>query len=135
MWDVPSGWSTQQATTVPLAYVTAYYALMVRGNIKSKATVLIHSATSCVGQACVQVARHQRCSILATTNSIQEKAILERDLGIHPDHVINMQFYSEEIMKLTQGRGETYFGFELQDYEQNYILLVFLSYCKGYAWS
>ena len=113
----------EEATTVPLAYVTAYYALMVRGNLKSKSTVLVLSATTCVGQACVQVARHLGCSILATTNSTQEKAMLMHDLGIHTDSVINMQFYSEEIMKLTRGRGVTYFCFEQQNDEQNYTLL------------
>jgi fatty acid synthase len=31
---VPAGWSLQQAASVPAAYCTAYYALVVRGAIR-----------------------------------------------------------------------------------------------------
>jgi len=33
-WPVPEGWSMAQAATVPVAYTTAYYALVTRGNIR-----------------------------------------------------------------------------------------------------
>ena len=32
-WNVPENWSLQDAATVPVAYSTAYYALVVRGQI------------------------------------------------------------------------------------------------------
>jgi fatty acid synthase, animal type len=32
-WEVPDEWSLQDAATVPVAYATAYYALVMRGRI------------------------------------------------------------------------------------------------------
>ena len=54
LWNIPASWSYEEATTVPMAYVTAYYALIVRAGIQRGDTVLIHSATSAVGQAAVR---------------------------------------------------------------------------------
>jgi fatty acid synthase len=33
-WDVPTGWTLQDAATVPVVYTTAYYALVMRGRIQ-----------------------------------------------------------------------------------------------------
>ncbi|KAL1470735.1 hypothetical protein MTO96_040288 [Rhipicephalus appendiculatus] len=33
-WQVPETWSLEEACTVPLAYLTAYYALILRGNMQ-----------------------------------------------------------------------------------------------------
>jgi len=35
LWSVPVDWSLEQAATVPVAYSTAYYALVVRGRIRA----------------------------------------------------------------------------------------------------
>ncbi|KAL1467558.1 hypothetical protein MTO96_042085 [Rhipicephalus appendiculatus] len=35
-WEVPKSWSLQEACTVPLAYLTAYYALIMRGNMQPR---------------------------------------------------------------------------------------------------
>lgn len=34
LWDVPNHWSLADAATVPVAYLTAYYALIIRGNLQ-----------------------------------------------------------------------------------------------------
>lgn len=33
-WEVPANWSLAEASTVPVVYTTAYYALVCRGRIK-----------------------------------------------------------------------------------------------------
>jgi len=35
LWSVPGDWSLEQAATVPVAYSTAFYALVVRGRIRA----------------------------------------------------------------------------------------------------
>jgi len=35
LWRVPVNWSLEQAATVPVAYCTAFYALVVRGRIRA----------------------------------------------------------------------------------------------------
>lgn len=42
-WSVPDGWTMEQAATVPVAYTTAYYALVTRGRIKKGEKVYLHS--------------------------------------------------------------------------------------------
>ena len=44
LWDVPAGWTLAQAATVPVAYATAYDALLVRGRLRPGMRVLVHSA-------------------------------------------------------------------------------------------
>ena len=34
VWDIPPTWSLREAASVPVAYSTAYLALIIRGNIK-----------------------------------------------------------------------------------------------------
>ena len=54
LWDVPKSWTMNEAASVPMAYVTAYYALRVRANARRNSWVLIHSASSAVGQAAIR---------------------------------------------------------------------------------
>ncbi|CAG7829658.1 unnamed protein product, partial [Allacma fusca] len=51
LWEVPEKWSLAEAATVPVAYGTAYYALLVRGRMRKGETVLIHAGSGGVGQA------------------------------------------------------------------------------------
>ena len=54
-WQVPDSWSLAEAATVPTAYMTAYYSLVVRGRLRKGQRVLIHSGTGAVGLAAIQI--------------------------------------------------------------------------------
>lgn len=54
-WEIPDKWSLAEAATVPTAYMTAYYSLIIRGRLKKGHRVLIHSGTGAVGLAAVQI--------------------------------------------------------------------------------
>lgn len=62
-WEVPSSWSMREAATVPMAYCTAYLALVLRAAITPKDTVLIHSASEAVGQAALTLALSAGCKV------------------------------------------------------------------------
>ena len=69
IWDVPEHWSLSEAATVPTAYMTAYYALIIRGklhknNQKTK-KVLIHSGTGAVGLAAIQICQSRGAEVCA----------------------------------------------------------------------
>ncbi|UYV71847.1 FASN [Cordylochernes scorpioides] len=64
--NVPKDWSLQQAATVPVAYLTTYYAFFVRGKLRRGDSVLIHSATGALGQAAIHVALSMDCEIFVT---------------------------------------------------------------------
>ena len=55
LWHVPKAWSLAEAASVPTAYMTAYYALVMRGRLHKGMRVLIHSAAGAVGLAAVRI--------------------------------------------------------------------------------
>lgn len=76
MWEVPASWSLEEAATVPVAYSTAYYALAVRGKMRSSDSVLIHAGASDVGQAAISIALHTGCTVYTTVSTLDERAFL-----------------------------------------------------------
>ncbi|GBN54927.1 Fatty acid synthase [Araneus ventricosus] len=66
MWDVPDDWSLEEASTVPVAYSTAYYALIMRGHLRKGERVLIHSGSGGVGQAAIAIALSLGCEVFTT---------------------------------------------------------------------
>ena len=52
-----------QGATVPVAYATAYDALLVRGRLQPHHRVLIHSATGAVGLAATRIALSRGCEV------------------------------------------------------------------------
>ena len=66
LFDVPDNWSLEQAATVPVVYSTAYYALVVRGQLRRGETVLIHSGSGGVGQAAIAIALSYGCRVFTT---------------------------------------------------------------------
>ena len=73
---VPESWTLEQAATVPVAYTTAYYALVVRGGIKRGEKVLVHHASGGVGQAAIAVALNYGCEVFATVGSEEKRQYL-----------------------------------------------------------
>ncbi|MGH8918920.1 MAG: polyketide synthase dehydratase domain-containing protein, partial [Actinomycetes bacterium] len=54
---VPEGWSWADAASVPLVFLTAYYAFVELAGVRPGDRVLIHAAAGGVGMAAVQLAR------------------------------------------------------------------------------
>lgn len=75
-WDVPDSWTLEDAATVPLVYATAYYALVVRGELLKGDRVLIHSGSGGIGQAAIAVALSYDCEVFTTVGSEEKKEFL-----------------------------------------------------------
>lgn len=78
--------SNEQAATIPMAYLTAYYALIYLAKLKRGDIVLIHSAASGVGLAALNLARAIGATVYATVGSQEKKAYL-KFLGV--EHILN----------------------------------------------
>ncbi len=78
LWPVPEAWSLRQAATVPVAYLTAYYALVVRGQIRPGQRVLIHAGSGGVGQAAIAVALDAGCDVYTTVSTDKKREFLKR---------------------------------------------------------
>ena len=100
----PSNLTFEEASTVPIAFLTAYYALVHLGRIKTGERVLIHAAAGGVGMAAVKLCLHRKAEIFATAGSERKRRFL-RELGI--EHVMNSRTldFVKEIDRITHGKG------------------------------
>jgi NADPH:quinone reductase-like Zn-dependent oxidoreductase len=74
-----------QAAGIPLAATTAWTALFDDARIKPGQTILIHAASGGVGMFAVQLAKHWKCRVIATTSAAH--ADMVKSLGA--DEVID----------------------------------------------
>ncbi|HEY7330127.1 MAG TPA: type I polyketide synthase [Gemmataceae bacterium] len=100
----PSNWTFEEAATLPIAFLTAAYALEYLGHLSGGERVLIHSATGGVGLAAVQLARRVGAEIFATAGTDEKRKHL-KELGI--EHVMDSRTlgFADEVMEQTGGRG------------------------------
>ncbi len=100
----PEAFTFEEAATIPITFLTAYYALIRLGKMKKGDKVLIHVASGGVGQAAIQLAKMVGAEIFATAGSEKKRAFL-RDQGIQ--YVMNSRSleFAEQIMEATNGAG------------------------------
>ncbi|CAG2107863.1 unnamed protein product, partial [Medioppia subpectinata] len=77
LWPIPDHWSMEEAATVPCVYGTAYYALIIRGKLRPKESVLIHSGSGGVGQAAIRICLSLNCRLLITVGSDAKRQFLQ----------------------------------------------------------
>ena len=109
VWEVPREWTLEQAATVPVAYSTAYYALVVRGALRRGDSVLIHAGSGAVGQAAIAIALSYDCEVFVTVSSNEKRDFLK---SIFPGKLTDECFansrdifFEKHVMQMTQGRG------------------------------
>ncbi len=73
---IPSGWTFEQASTLPCAGLTAFHALFVAGNTKPGDRVLVQG-TGGVSIFALQLARAAGAEVIATSSSDARRARLE----------------------------------------------------------
>lgn len=108
LWEVPSNWTMEQASTVPCVYSTVYYALVVRGKMKKGESILIHAGSGGVGQAAISVALHHGLTVFTTVGSKEKREFLKKTFPQLTDaNISNSRDTSFEqfVMRATKGRG------------------------------
>lgn len=100
----PAHLTFEEAATLPIAFLTADYALNHMGRLEEGERVLIHSATGGVGLAAIQVARKAGAEIFATAGTPEKREFLNL-LGIR--HVMDSRSldFADEVMEYTGGKG------------------------------
>lgn len=101
---VPGNLPAEAAATIPVAFLTSYYALVHLAALQPKDTVLIHGGAGGVGLAAIQIARHVGARIIATAGSAEKRSLLRR-LGVA--HVLDSRSlaFADDIRRLTGGAG------------------------------
>jgi acyl transferase domain-containing protein/acyl carrier protein len=100
----PTRMTFEEAVTLPIAFLTAYYALHHLAHIRAGERVLIHAATGGVGLAALQIARHAGAEVFATAGSPEKRELLHY-LGVQ--HVMDSRslVFADHIMEITGGQG------------------------------
>ncbi|MEO0966943.1 MAG: amino acid adenylation domain-containing protein [Cyanobacteria bacterium J06639_18] len=100
----PVNLTTEEAATIPVAFMTAYYALIELGRLSKGERILIHSASGGVGLAAVQIAQWSGAEIFATAGNPEKREFLH-SLGVQ--HVMNSRSldFAEDVMRHTEGQG------------------------------
>jgi acyl transferase domain-containing protein/NADPH:quinone reductase-like Zn-dependent oxidoreductase/aryl carrier-like protein len=100
----PDRLSFEQAATIPIAFLTAAYALDDLGRLRAGDSVLIHSASGGVGLAAIQLARRIGAEVLATAGTPEKREYL-RGLGIEAVMDSRTLDFADEVIRRTGGRG------------------------------
>lgn len=100
----PARLSFDEAATIPLAFVTAYYALHHEGNLRPDHNVLIHAASGGVGHAAVMLAQRTGATIFATAGSEEKREYVRNSGACFVTDSRSLEF-ADAILEHTGGRG------------------------------
>ena len=101
---VPPDLGLEAAATLPVAFLTAYYALVHLGNLAPGETVLVHGGAGAVGMAALQIARLRGARVIATAGSEEKRALL-RTLGAEHAMSSRTLAFADEVGACTGGQG------------------------------
>jgi len=105
---IPDAMSFPEAAAMGLSYMTAYFALVERAQLKRGETVLVTGAAGGVGLAAVQLAKALGATVLAAVDSPQKAAVAKANGA---EHVIDTTVADlrnalrEEVFAATAKRG------------------------------
>ena len=101
---LPDQISFEEGATIPVCFLTSYYALVELARVRRGEWVLIHGGAGGVGLAALQIALWKGCKVIATAGS-DEKRDLLRALGA--THVLSSRTldFVDEARRLTGGQG------------------------------
>jgi NADPH:quinone reductase-like Zn-dependent oxidoreductase len=100
----PTNLTYEQAATIPIVFLSAYYALCRLGRMKSGDRVLIHAASGGVGLAAIQLAQQAGAEIYATAGNPKKREYL-KSLGIQQVMDSRSTDFAREILEITHGEG------------------------------
>jgi NADPH2:quinone reductase len=99
---IPDGVGYAEAASFTVAYLTAYVALVRRGELQAGEWLLVHGAAGGVGLAAVDLGKVLGAKVIATASSEEKRAFL-REYGA--DHVLPSSGFREAVKEITGGRG------------------------------
>lgn len=101
---IPSSMGVEAAAALPVAYLTAHYALHTVAQLRRGERVLIHAGAGGVGMAAVQLALRAGAEVFATAGSPEKRARLTA-LGVHRALDSRSLSFAEQISEATGGAG------------------------------
>ncbi len=104
---IPDNLSYEEAASIPIAFLTSWFALLKVGELQDGEAALIQAGGSGIGMAAIQIAKHVGATVI-TTSSAEDK--LERCREMGADLAINYRQadVSGEVSGFTAGAGVNY---------------------------
>ncbi|XP_074602370.1 fatty acid synthase-like [Brevipalpus obovatus] len=105
---IPDNWTDEEATTVPLCYITAYYSLISRARIQSGESVLIHAGSGGVGLAAISICLARQCKVYTTVSNKEKQKFIQNLFPSLRDECFTdsrSTKFEEHIMIQTGGHG------------------------------
>ncbi|XP_065203846.1 fatty acid synthase-like [Planococcus citri] len=108
-WSVPEQWSLEDAVTIPLTYVKAYYALVIQGKMESGFQVLVHNGHSMLGEACIAISLSLECEVFTSVDTNEQANYLMKRFP-KSEHLLRIFSTQEkqidiEVLKATGSKG------------------------------
>ncbi|WP_409180799.1 SDR family NAD(P)-dependent oxidoreductase [Amycolatopsis sp. VS8301801F10] len=102
---IPDSWSEVDAGSVPVAFLTAWYALVELAGARPGQRVLVHAAAGGVGMAAVRIARHLGLEVFATASPAKHGVLA--GLGLDADHISTSRGveFERDFLAATDGHG------------------------------
>ncbi|XP_035825335.1 fatty acid synthase [Aplysia californica] len=107
--DLPDSWTMKDAASVPYAYFSVYYALVVKNPLREGQTILIHSGATAMGTAAIRTALSVGAIVFTTVESEEERKYVRKYFPkLAESHIIFRRqelSITDGIEKLTSGEG------------------------------
>ena len=104
-WPVPAHLTAVQAAAIPVAYLTAWQALVAVGRVQPGEVVVVNAANAGVSMAAIQLAKRAGATVIGTVRGVDRMPQIEA-LGC--DHVIESTdptTIADAVRDLTGGLG------------------------------
>ena len=105
-YKVPDSLTDEEAATIPITYLTAYYCILEKCRLKEGDTILIHAGSGGVGMACINICLARGIKVF-TTCSKPKREFLKTHFNLKDNNIGNsrdLSFYNL-IMKETNNKG------------------------------
>lgn len=100
----PSSLTHAEAATIPIAFLTAEYALVECARMRSGDDVLVHAASGGVGLAAIQLAKLAGARIFATAGTDEKRTYLRQQGAFEVMHSRDLAF-AQQTLAATDGEG------------------------------
>jgi polyene macrolide polyketide synthase len=102
---IPEDWTFTQAASVPVVFLTAYYALVDLAGLQPGERLLVHAAAGGVGMAAVQLAQHLGAEVFGTASAGKWGAL--EGLGLDEAHIASSRDleFKERFLATSGGQG------------------------------
>lgn len=104
---IPDGISFHVAGSVSLPFATAFYSLFEVARLEPGESVLVHDATTSVGQACISLAQWKSLRVFVTVRTLEQTSFISKHFGVPDDHIFSCanESFCAKVLAATNQRG------------------------------